>query len=142
MTSVDIFWGYEPDHQSERQFLAQLRADLEDRQLDALILANFYLSSGLQVNFLIVTAVRLCHIELKHYPQPLVGSENRPWKVRRADRSFKRFRARIHTHKQRVNDLRLAMSSGDSPRRRPAHRRHRTWNSIAGSIALSASFRR
>ena len=43
MISVDIFWGNQPDHQSEREFLAQLRADLEDRQLDALVLANFYI---------------------------------------------------------------------------------------------------
>jgi len=46
MTSVDVFWGDEPEHQSEREFLARLRADLEDRQLDAVILANFYLGSG------------------------------------------------------------------------------------------------
>ena len=40
------------------------------------------------MDFLIVTADHLCHIELKHYPQPLVGSENGPWKARQADGSL------------------------------------------------------
>jgi hypothetical protein len=88
MASVDVFWGGEPEHQSEREFLARLRADLEDRQLDALVLANFYLSGGLQVDCLVVTPDHLCHIELKRYPQPLVGGENGPWKARRADGSL------------------------------------------------------
>jgi len=63
MTSVEVFWGGEPEHQSEREFLAQLRAELEGQQHGALILANFYLSGGLQVDFLIITPDRLCHIE-------------------------------------------------------------------------------
>ena len=88
MASVEVFWGDEPEHQSEREFLAQLRANFEDRQLDALILANFHIG-GLQFDFLIVQpGDRLCHVELKHYPQPLVGGENGPWKARQADGSL------------------------------------------------------
>ena len=89
MTSVEVFWGGEPEHQSEREFLAQLRAELEGQQHGALILANFYLSGGLQVDFLIITPDRLCHIELKHYDEPLVGDKNGPWKVRQADGSLR-----------------------------------------------------
>jgi hypothetical protein len=89
MASVDVFWGDEPEHQSEREFLARLRADLEDRQLDAVILANFYLGSGVQLDCLVVRpGDSLCHIELKYYPQPLVGGENGPWKARQADGSL------------------------------------------------------
>jgi hypothetical protein len=67
----------------------RLRTDLEDQQLDALILAIFYLSSGLQVDCLVVRpGDHLCHIELKHYPQPLIGGENGPWKARQADGSL------------------------------------------------------
>ena len=85
MVRVEVFWGNEPEHQSEREFLARLRVDLANQRLDALILANFYLSGGLQVDCLVIIPDHLCHIELKHYVRPIIGGKNGAWKVKQAD---------------------------------------------------------
>jgi hypothetical protein len=53
MADVSVFWNGEPEHASEREFLRRLRADLEARNVDALILANFYTGSARQVDFFI-----------------------------------------------------------------------------------------
>ncbi|MCA1604191.1 MAG: NERD domain-containing protein, partial [Acidobacteria bacterium] len=83
-----VFWGNEPEHQSERDFLNRLRTDLAQQQVDALTLANFYLGNGPQIDFLVVTPEHLWHIELKHYVQTIVGGKNGPWKTKQADGSL------------------------------------------------------
>jgi hypothetical protein len=84
--AVQIFWGDEPQVQSERDFLVQLEGDLLASNLRAVILANFYTRSGSrQVDFLIATGGHVCHVELKNYERALVGSPNGPWRSRRAD---------------------------------------------------------
>ena len=78
MSSVEVFWGNEPEHQSEREFLTRLRADLEKQQLDALILANFHLDNGLQIDCLVVTLDRLVSpnmIEFTHYTRVCAAQE-------------------------------------------------------------------
>ena len=123
MSSVEVFWGNEPEHQSEREFLTRLRADLEKHQLDALILANFHLDNGLQIDCLVVTLDRLVHIELKHYVQPVVGGKNGPWKAKQADGSLQAIRGQnpyTQATSQRFalsDDLRrFAEKTADTPR--------------------------
>jgi hypothetical protein len=80
MATIEIFWGDQPDEQSERDFLAQLRGDLASRNISATILANFYTySRSRQVDFLIVTENHACVVELKNYAGLLIGGENGQW---------------------------------------------------------------
>lgn len=84
--AIEVFWGDEPDEQSERDFLAQLEEDLARRNISATILANFYAyGSSRQVDFLVVTGNHACHVELKSYSGVLVGGTNGPWSTRRYD---------------------------------------------------------
>ena len=84
--TVEVFWGDEPDEQSERDFLAQLKEDLAKRNISATILANFYTyGSSRQIDFLVVTGNHACPVELKHYSGILGGSTNGPWSTRRPD---------------------------------------------------------
>jgi hypothetical protein len=86
VTTLEAFWGDEPDEQSERDFLAQLKEDLAQRDISATILANFYTKSrSRQVDFLVVTANHVCPVELKNYMGPLIGGENGPWSKRLRD---------------------------------------------------------
>ena len=79
--AVRIFWGDEPQVQSERDFLAQVEGDLLARGLEAVILVNFYTRSGSrQVDFLIAVDGHVCHVELKNYEHALEGSPNGPWR--------------------------------------------------------------
>jgi hypothetical protein len=84
--AVQVFWGGEPQVQSERDFLAQLEGDLLARDLKGIILANFHTGNGSrQVDFLIATARHVCHVELKNYEGALEGSRNGAWQARRPD---------------------------------------------------------
>jgi energy-coupling factor transporter ATP-binding protein EcfA2 len=88
--SIDIFWGDEPLERSELQFLAALQADLDRGGVSALVLANFYTGRGArQVDFLIVTDARVCHVELKGYRGILVGGTNGPWSIQDEDGSLR-----------------------------------------------------
>jgi hypothetical protein len=84
--AVRIFWGDEPQVQSERDFLAQVEGDLLASGLEAVILVNFFTRSGSrQVDFLIAADGHVCHVELKNYEHALEGSPNGSWRSRRAD---------------------------------------------------------
>ena len=84
--TIEVFWGDEPDEQSERDFLAQLKEDLARRNVSATILANFYAClSSRQIDFLIVTGNHACPVELKNYSGVLVGGTNGPWSTRQRD---------------------------------------------------------
>ncbi|NYF58812.1 NERD domain-containing protein [Micromonospora purpureochromogenes] len=86
---VEIYWGEEPTEQSERQFLAQLTADLRAHGVSALILANFFTSKGSrQIDFFVAAEAHACHVELKNYSGVLVGRQNGPWSTRRPDGSL------------------------------------------------------
>lgn len=87
--TIEVFWGDEPDEQSERDFLTQLKEDLARRNVSATILANFYAyRSSRQIDFLIVTGNHACLVELKNYGGVLVGGTNGPWSTRRPDRTL------------------------------------------------------
>jgi hypothetical protein len=86
---IEVYWGEESAEQSERQFLAQLKADLDERGVSAIILANFFTSSGArQIDFLVAAEAHACHVELKNYAGTLVGQQNGPWSTRRPDGSL------------------------------------------------------
>jgi hypothetical protein len=77
---VQVFVGDEIQVQSERDFLAQVKADLESAGRSAVILANFFTRSGSrQVDFVLATDRHACHVELKSYDRVLRGSVNGPW---------------------------------------------------------------
>lgn len=87
--TVEVFWNEEPQELSERQFLAQLKADLIGQGISAIILANFFTASGSrQVDFLIVTDEHACHVELKNYTKSIAGGTNGPWSARQPDGSL------------------------------------------------------
>jgi hypothetical protein len=86
VATIEVFWGDEPDEQSERNFLAQLKEDLAGRNASATILANFYAyRSSRQIDFLVVTGNHACPVELKNYSGVLVGGTNGLWSTRRSD---------------------------------------------------------
>jgi hypothetical protein len=73
--TTTVYLGQPLDEPSEQSFLERLRADLRSRCTPALILANFITGHHFrQVDFLIVTAVRAVHCELKAYAFPVVGT--------------------------------------------------------------------
>ncbi|GLY38822.1 hypothetical protein Amsp01_048460 [Amycolatopsis sp. NBRC 101858] len=80
--AVELFWGEKPDVGSEIRFLEMLEADLEDFGTSAIVLANFFAGRPRrQIDFLVITDVHACHVELKAYPDRLVGGTNGPWSV-------------------------------------------------------------
>src|SRR5258708_13272493 len=86
MATIEVFWGDEPDEQSERDFLAQLKEDLASRNISATILANFYTNTrSRQIDFLIATENHACVVELKNYAGVLIGGENGQWSKRLPD---------------------------------------------------------
>jgi hypothetical protein len=81
-TQIEVFLGEPIAHDTERVFLARLRADLSRRRCCARIYANFITrSSQRQVDLLVATEYRLVHAELKTVDQslPLIGGINGPW---------------------------------------------------------------
>jgi hypothetical protein len=77
VATIEVFWGDEPDEQSERDFLSQLKDDLARRNISATILANFYTyRSSRQIDFLVVTRNHACSVELKNYRGVLGGGTN------------------------------------------------------------------
>ncbi|MBB6373789.1 hypothetical protein BKA01_001011 [Pseudonocardia eucalypti] len=105
---MQIFWGSEPAHQSERDFLRTLGADFEQAGVDALVLANFYLCNALQVDFLVITSKSVCHIELKNYDGKLRGGRNGAWQVRDANGSWREMSS-VNPYEQTVRQ-RFALS--------------------------------
>ncbi|MFD6756154.1 NERD domain-containing protein [Micromonospora gifhornensis] len=86
---IEVYWGEEPAEPSERQFLAQLKVDLNERGVSAIILANFFTSNGSrQIDFLVAAEAHVCHVELKNYSGILVGQRNGPWSTRQPDGSL------------------------------------------------------
>jgi NACHT domain/Nuclease-related domain len=78
--TTTVYLGQPLDHPSERSFLERLRADLQGRGIPALILANFITGRTYrQVDFLIISAARTVHCELKAYTLPMIGGINGPW---------------------------------------------------------------
>ncbi len=87
---VEVFWGGEPEQESERQFLAKLKADLQARGIRATILANFYTKrSSRQIDFFVITPSHACHVELKNYSGTLIGPTNGPWSTLQPDGSLR-----------------------------------------------------
>ncbi|WP_433530969.1 NERD domain-containing protein [Micromonospora sp. CA-263727] len=84
----EVFLGTQIDDRNEARFLRRVRADLERHGGTARIYANFITRrSQRQVDFLISTAHRLVHVELKAVDPglPLIGSANGPWEQQLPD---------------------------------------------------------
>jgi energy-coupling factor transporter ATP-binding protein EcfA2 len=80
--AVELFWGEKPGVGSEIRFLEMLEADLEDSGTSAIVLANFFAGRPRrQIDFLVITDGHACHVELKAYPDRLIGGTNGPWSV-------------------------------------------------------------
>jgi Nuclease-related domain len=123
--TVEVFWGEEPRERSEREFLAQLQADLASQNISAIILANFFTNShSRQVDFLVITDNHVCHVELKNYTGTLLGSTNGPWSSLRGDGSSevidrKNPYAQAFSCKMAISDDMHAIASQDSAVPRP-----------------------
>lgn len=81
---VEVFLGAPLQDRNELYFLGRLRADLEKCGPNARIFANFTANAGAnqrQVDFLILTAARLTHVELKTLDPavPIIAKANGPW---------------------------------------------------------------
>lgn len=84
----EVFFGDRIDDHNERRFLQRLRVDLERRGCPARIYANFITRSyQRQVDFLVSTAHRLVHVELKTVDPrlPLVSDVNGVWEQQLPD---------------------------------------------------------
>jgi len=85
-STTKVFWGSRPTEQSEIDFLAQVRTDLDVIGRPATILANFYThKSSRQIDFLVITESCACLVELKSYSGVLSGGKNGPWSCIDAD---------------------------------------------------------
>lgn len=123
-TQTEVFLGEPIAHDSERVFLARLRADLSRRSCGARIYANFITrNSQRQVDFLVATEHRLVHAELKTVDQklPLIGGINGPWaqelpggKRRSFERNF--YRQAHETTFAISDDMHELARLGEAPR--------------------------
>ncbi len=78
--NVEVFLGHPLSDPTEQKFLRQLRQDLEQRSVSALILANLEVSrQHRQLDFVIVTSARTVQCELKGFRLPVIGSANGRW---------------------------------------------------------------
>jgi RecA/RadA recombinase len=78
--NVEVFLGHPLSDPTEQKFLRQLRQDLEQRGVSALILANLEVSrQHRQLDFVIVTSARTVQCELKGFRLPVIGSANGRW---------------------------------------------------------------
>lgn len=119
-----VFLGNRIDDRNELRFLQRVRSDLEPRRCAQRIYANFITRrSQRQVDFLISTAHRLVHVELKTVnPElPLVGSANGSWEQQLPDgqrRSLERnyYRQAQSTTFAISDDMHDLARSGDVPR--------------------------
>jgi hypothetical protein len=78
--NVEVFLGHPLSDPTEQKFLRQLRQDIEQRGVSALILANLEVSrQHRQLDFVIVTSARTVQCELKGFRLPVIGSANGRW---------------------------------------------------------------
>lgn len=83
---ISLFVGDPLQVPSEIEFIDRLRSDLQKRNENAIIFANFYAGRfKQQVDFLIITPNCACVVELKNYKAPLYGQVNGPWELRKGD---------------------------------------------------------
>jgi hypothetical protein len=87
--TIDLYCGDPIDVESEKIFfLERLRADLLALNAPALIIANFVTPKNpLQIDYLVVTLGRVCHVELEQLTAPVVGGSNGPCAQPRAARA-------------------------------------------------------
>jgi hypothetical protein len=81
MTAFEVFLGNDIDVKSERQFLARLGRDMQERGRACRVLANLQAGSfARQVDFVVVTTHRTVLVELKTFPGPVIAAPNNgPW---------------------------------------------------------------
>lgn len=79
---IEVFYGDQIEHDSERHAVSALRRQLERQQISARLLVNFTVARGVrQIDLVIVTQTRCMNVELKSIDTalPLVGRANGPW---------------------------------------------------------------
>jgi hypothetical protein len=80
--AIDVYLGSPIDIESEQLFLTTLVSDLRSRGHDAIILGNFHTDIRLrQIDFFVVVARCVCHIELKNWTASVFGSRNGHWMI-------------------------------------------------------------
>jgi hypothetical protein len=88
-TTIDVYLGGPLEIDSEKAFLARLKADLGARGESGLILGNFFPPrKPHQIDFLVATRRCACHIELKGLTAAVQGGLNGRWQLRLPDGSL------------------------------------------------------
>src|SRR4051794_24011674 len=74
-STVEVYLGNPIEVPSEQAFLARLQCDLADAGVSARILANVHLGRpSRQIDFIVITDVRVIQIELKTFAGPIVSA--------------------------------------------------------------------
>jgi hypothetical protein len=80
--NIEVFLGHALSDPTEKKFLRRLRSDLEERGVDALVLANLEVGrQHRQLDFVIVSGARTVQCELKGLQLPVIASANGPWEL-------------------------------------------------------------
>lgn len=138
---IDTYFGSPLEHASEKEFLERLTTDLLSHGESAFIFANFHTGkNSLQVDFFVVTSKCACHIELKNYTAPVVGSIDGPWKLITPSGELKVDRNKNPYHqalncKYSISDAMHKMAERD-PRRFPAVKGRKFYSLIESAICV------
>ena len=77
---VAVYCGCPPENTTERRLLAQLVRELTRLDIEAVVLANFYVGiSSTQIDVVISTSTVACVTEVKGFRHPVEGGLNGPW---------------------------------------------------------------
>jgi len=98
--TFELYLGAPIEIDSEQQFLARLRSDLQARGVGAVVFANFIAAKKRQTDFLIVVNSRVWHVELKHLTGPIIGGLNGAWSIRQPNGTTKPLDHRENPYRQ------------------------------------------
>ena len=112
MKQTKIFLGSPLEVSSERHFLKQLSDDLAKQDQHALILGNFHppYSPAFQIDFLVITSICVCHVELKRFTAPVVATANGRWKLKNPYGTLEPYNSKNPYHQARDNKYALSFS--------------------------------
>lgn len=77
---VKVFYGAPVENVTERKLIRTLVSDLEERGVDAIIIANVFAGNkATQIDLIVATQTAAFVVEIKGYRHPVQGKLNGPW---------------------------------------------------------------
>lgn len=77
---VKVFYGAPVENVTERKLIRTLISDLEERGVDAIIIANVFVGNkATQIDLIVATQTASFIVEIKGYRHPVRGELNGPW---------------------------------------------------------------